>query len=156
MAFRIIDARGDRQLRLAHRHWRWQYYGLPQLPRHDRSGKQITLSEHAGNTREIRVGGQIGAFDIDMRNTMASLLNNLITRAHHMLAGTQLDLPRPVDIRQQLRNIDGAGGERRNRPGERHDTILAHRIEADGPRRDRDRVAVLNPQHDTLAGRGSG
>src|SRR6516164_9669309 len=144
-AFRIKDARSDRKLGLAHRHWCRQYYGLPQLPWHDRSGKQISLSEHARNTRELRVRGQIGAFDIDMRNTTAVPLKDLVTWAHHVLAGTQLNLPRPVDIRQQLRNVDGAGGERRNRPGERHNTILAHRIEADGPRRDRQRVAVLNP-----------
>src|ERR1700757_3683298 len=48
-AFWVIDVRSDRKLGLAHRHWRRQYYGLPQLPRHDRSGKQITLSEHASN-----------------------------------------------------------------------------------------------------------
>src|SRR6516162_7712224 len=72
-----------------------------------------------------------------------------------MLAGPQLELPRPGDVRQQLGNFDGAGRERRDRAADGRDSLLTHGGEADGARRDRGRMAVLDPQHDLLPESGS-
>ena len=91
-----------------------------------------------------------------MRDAAAAPFENLVARAHHVLAGAQLDLFRPRDVGQQFGNRDRARGEGRDPVGDRHDVLLAHRGEADGTRRDRDRMAVLDPQHELLARGGSG
>ena len=66
-----------------------------------------------------------------MRDAAPLAGENLVARPHDVLAGAQLDLPRPAKIRQQLGDIDRAAGERPDRLGQRDDALLAHRVEAD-------------------------
>ena len=98
------------------------------------------------------IGPQIAALDIDMRDAPAVPGNDLVARAHDMLAGAQLDLPRPSETRQQFGDIDSAAGEGADRLGQHNDGLLAHRVEPDRAGRDRAGVAVLHPQDDPLAG----
>ena len=154
VALRVVDNRGDRQFGLANRHRRRQHAGLPPHAWQYRSGQQIALAEHSGEGWQVRVGQQIGALDVDVRDSAAPRLNHLIARAHHVLSGAQFDLRRPDEIGQQPGDIDGAAGKRADRAVDRRDPLVAHRIEADRARRDWDRVAVLHPQHDLLAGGG--
>ena len=99
-----------------------------------------------------RIGTQIGALDIDVRDAAPLAGENLVARPDDMLAGAQFDLPRPEKIRQQLGDIDRAAGERPERLGQRDDALLAHRVEPDRAGRDRRRMAVLHPQDHALAG----
>ena len=66
-----------------------------------------------GELGQLRIGPQIGALDIDMRDAAPLAGEDLVARPHDMLAGAQFDLPRPGEIRQQLGDIDRAAGERR-------------------------------------------
>src|SRR5437762_10817103 len=89
-----------------------------------------------------------------MRDAASLPGDDLIARAHDVLSGAQLDLPRPGETRQQRRNVDRAAGKRTDRLRDRDGGLLAHRVERDRPRRDRGRVAVLDPEDDPLARAG--
>jgi hypothetical protein len=96
----VVDKRGHRQLRLQQGHRRWQQHILPFGSRQDRGGQQISLSEQRGEIGQFRIGKQIGAFDIDMRDAASLAGENFVARPDDMLAGAKLDLTRPGEIRQ--------------------------------------------------------
>src|ERR1700719_2876376 len=150
----VVDHRGDRQIGLGDRHRGRQHQALPRFAWHQRGWQQIAFAEHGLELWKLRVGSQISPFDIDVRHSSATPLEDLVPWAHDVLAGPELDLLRPHDIGQQLRNLDSARGERRDRIAEGHNALLTHRNETDGAWRDRHRVAVLDPSQYPLAGSG--
>src|SRR6185503_16197679 len=118
---------------------------LPLAARQDRRRQEIALAQHLAETRQGWVGPQIGALDVDVRDAAVAGGDDLVARADDVLARAHLDLPRPGKVWQQLGDIDSAAGEGAERVREGGDRLLAHRVEPDSARRDRRRVAVLEP-----------
>ena len=67
-----------------------------------KANQQITLAECARELRKIEVGHQVAAFDIDMCNPSAAVIEDLVAGPHHVLSGAQLDLPGPGQVRQDF------------------------------------------------------
>src|ERR1700730_5045639 len=87
-----------------------------------------------------------------MGDAAAAILDDLVTRPYGMLARAELDLLGPSETWQQFAEVDREGRKRCNQLGDRYDLLLPHRVEADPSGRNRNGMAVLEPQHDLLAG----
>src|SRR6202011_2560392 len=87
-----------------------------------------------------------------MGDAAAAILDDLVTRPYGMLARAELDLLGPSEVRQQFADVDRAGRKRCDQLGDWYDLLLAHRVAADLSGRYRNGMAVLEPQHDLLAG----
>ena len=85
-----------------------------------------------------------------------TLAQDLVAGPHHVSAGAQLDLRRPVHARQQLRHVHGHAGKWRHLAVQRHRVLGAHLVERDGAGGDRRGVAVLHPQEHLLVRVGRG
>src|SRR6202047_2227315 len=87
-----------------------------------------------------------------MGDAAAALLDHLRTPPDGMLARAELDLLGPSETWQQFAEVDRAGRKRCNQLEDWYDLLLAHRVEVDLSGRNRNGMAVLEPQHDLLAG----
>src|ERR1051325_2440140 len=87
-----------------------------------------------------------------MGDPAMALRHDFVTRAHDMLAGADLDLPRPDQTGQRGTKVDSSAGKRADRFRDRNNRLLAPRVEADRTCRDRRRMTVLHPKDDPLAG----
>ena len=79
---------------------------------------------------------------------------HLVARAHEVLAGLDLELVGPGGLGHEFGDVERICAERRDRLIEPMDFGRAHEIEPDPVRRNRAGMAVLDPQHDPLAGPG--
>jgi hypothetical protein len=144
-ALGIVEDGGDRQLPLAGRHRRRQHGRPPFSPRQDRRREQITFAEGLAESREVRVGDEIAALDVEVGDAPPALRDDLITGPHEMLSGMELDLPRPEQAGQKRADLDPKRGKGRDLLRDRRHAFFAHRREPQRARRNRRRVAVLNP-----------
>jgi len=76
---------------------------------HDRGGQQISLAEDAPEAGKLGIGSQIATFDIDVGDTAAAMLDDLVARPYGMLARAQFDLGGPSELRQELADVDRPG-----------------------------------------------
>ena len=86
-----------------------------------------------------------------MGDATAGMLNDFIAGPYNILARAKLDLPGPGQVRQQLADVDREGRKRCNRFQDWDDAVLAHRVETDCAGRNRDGMAILEPQNNPLA-----
>ena len=143
-----VQPHRQRCLRLRHRR---RLHDAAEPPaRQHREWQQEAAAQLGRQRCDRRLGAQVGALDIHMRDAGAPGAGDLVARAHNMAAGTQLDLRRPAHVRQQVGNIQGDGGERANGSIQRHRVLCPHAVERDRARRDRHGMAVLHPQHHAL------
>ncbi len=147
----VIDDEAHRQILLARRHRRRQRLGAPGRARQHRGGQQMALAEEIAEFRQARIGDEVGALDIDMRDAAPAARRHLVARAHHILAGADLDLLRPTRLGQEVRHVERVAGEGRDRGGDALDRAIPHEVEADGMGRDGARLAVLHPERHALA-----
>jgi hypothetical protein len=80
-----------------------------------------------------------------MGDASPSAVDNLIARAHHVLAGLKLDLCRPGEPGQQLGDIDDPGRKSANRLLEGRHLVAAHCREPDRTGGDWGGMRVLQP-----------
>ncbi len=99
-----------------------------------------------------RIGPQIAALDIYMRNPRPAGAAHLIARPHNMPPGPQLNLRRPVNPGEVIRHIHGMRRKSWNLGIDQHRRLRAHAVQRHRPGRDRHGVAVLHPQHHPLIG----
>src|SRR3546814_10523477 len=87
--------------------------------------------------------------DASARRLHGAVGDDLVARAHEVLAGLHIDLLRPARLGKQCAGVEGARAERGNvllQPG---DVVVAHEVEADADGRHRRRVAVLRSEEHT-------
>src|SRR3546814_11125288 len=85
----------------------------------DRRRQDEALAEQVGELRDARVGLQVDALDVGMSDASARRLHgavgdDLVARAHEVLAGLLLDLLRPARLGKQCDGVEGARAERGN------------------------------------------
>ena len=147
---RVERVEAERQVDLRLGHWRGLDDGSVTIARQDRERQQVAAAKVAGQRRDVRVGLQVGALDIDVGDAGAAGAGHLVARADDVAAGTQLDLRGPAEVGQQGGDVERDGGEWADGVAQRHGVLGAHPVERDGAGRDRRGVAVLQPQHDAL------
>lgn len=103
-----------------------------------------------------RLGHEITALDIEMRNTRQSTLRNLVTRPDEMIPRAQFELCGPSDAGNERADIKCISRERPHFEGHWEMLFLAHLVDGDRPGRDWRRMAVLNHSTRVSPSRGAG
>ena len=140
----------QRQRRLRVRHRRRLHDAAEAIGRQHRERQKVVASELGGQVCNGGIGLEVGALDIHMGDAHAVVADDFVARSDDMASGAQLDLRRPVQVWQQIGNIERDTGESRNAARVCHRLFRAHAVERDAAFGDRRGVAVLHPQDDAL------
>ena len=141
----IEHIQSHRQGPLRHRH-RCRLHDAAEPPaRQHRKRQQVAAPQFRRQPGNAGIGPQIVALHVHMRDPDPLPARHLIPRPHHVPPRPDLDLRRPAQVGQHVRHIQRDGGEGTNLGVQGHGLLRAHAVQGDGARRDRSRVAVLQP-----------
>ena len=146
-AARVDHLGADRQFVLFPGHGHRQHHGAELVQRQHGQRHDVALAHMLFEVGDMRIGRKVGAFHIGVRDAaIAVLAFHLIARPHEIAPRHDFHLVRPVCLRQELVHRHGARAEGRDLILEPGHVLRADNIEADGTRRDRHGMRILDEE----------